>query len=111
MQATQPPSLFEQQVDGAIRSSIFRCVPPTLLDGLLTDAIRVELPSGRFLPDAGLSLVVAGLVRVFVAGPDGRQVTFAYLKAGDVMGWRGQPAADIRSRSRPLSSAGCCAST
>ena len=86
MQATQPPSLFEQQLDLAVRSSIFRFLPPAPLDRLLTDAIRVELPSGRFLPDAGLGLVVAGLVRVFAAGPDGRQVTVGYLRAGDVMG-------------------------
>jgi CRP-like cAMP-binding protein len=86
MRATQPLSLFEQQVDGAIRSSIFRLLPPAPLDRLRTDAIRVELPSGRFLPDAGLILMVGGLVRVFAAGPDGRQVTVAYLRAGDVMG-------------------------
>src|SRR6266511_617093 len=77
---------FEERLHWAIRCSIFRGIPPDLLDGLLADAIRVELPAGRFLPDAGLSLVVEGLVRISAVGPDGRQVTAAYLKVGDVMG-------------------------
>jgi CRP-like cAMP-binding protein len=85
-QSLRTSDLFEERLDWAIRWSIFRGVPPDLLDGLLADAIRVELPAGRFLPDAGLSLVVEGLVRVSAVGPDGRQVTTAYLRVGDVMG-------------------------
>ena len=85
-QSLQTSDLFEERMDWAIQSSIFRGVPPDLLDGLLADAIRVELPAGRFLPDAGLSLVVEGLVRVSAVGPDGRQVTAAYLRGGDVVG-------------------------
>ncbi len=86
MQATQPPSLVERQLGSAVQSSILRSLPPAPLGRLLTDAIRVDLPSGRFLPDAGISLVVGGLVRVFGAGPNGRQVTVGYLRPADVMG-------------------------
>ncbi len=85
--ATQAPDSFEAEAAEAVRLSILRGLPATLSDAVLAAAVRVELPPRRVLDGQSFDLVVAGLVREFVSGPDGRQVTVSYLGQGDVVGF------------------------
>lgn len=56
----------------------------------LAAAVRLETPAGSFIyhehdePRAGL--VVEGLLRMFMAAPDGRQVTVRYARSGQLIG-------------------------
>ncbi len=74
----------------AVESSFLAAIPEAALDQLLSDVIRLDIPAGGIpyrqsdLPRAGL--VISGLVRVFMASPEGRQVTVRYARAGEMLG-------------------------
>lgn len=65
-------------------------LPKPALEKLLTDAFQIEVPAGGTIYSEGgeprAVLVVAGLVRVFMTSPEGRQVTVRYARRGDVLG-------------------------
>jgi CRP/FNR family transcriptional regulator len=81
---------FEHQAREALAGSFLAAFPDGARDRLLADAVRLDLPAGSIVyretdqPRAGL--VVAGLLRVYVASPEGRQVTVRYARSGDVLG-------------------------
>ena len=66
-------------IDAALAMSVLATLPPTLRDTLIQDALAVDLPAGTTLyyeadqPRCGL--VLAGLLRVYMTAPDGRQIT------------------------------------
>ena len=78
----------------AVRSAIGRSflaqLPASALERLLAGAILEAVTAGTTTYRAGgeprPSLVVSGLFRSYFAGPDGRQVTVRYARAGDVLG-------------------------
>jgi CRP/FNR family transcriptional regulator len=75
----------------AVEASHLRELPPEVLDDLFTGAVRTKLPAGsvahRERDDAPyLELVVAGVIRVFVAAPDGRTMTIRYCRPGELLG-------------------------
>jgi CRP/FNR family transcriptional regulator, cyclic AMP receptor protein len=75
----------------AVEASHLRELPPEVLDDLFTGAVRTKLPAGSFAHrerEAApyLELVVAGVVRVFVAAPDGRTMTIRYCRPGELLG-------------------------
>jgi CRP/FNR family transcriptional regulator len=77
-------------IDAALAKSVLAALPPTLRDTLTHDALAVDLPAGASLyyeadqPRCGL--VLAGLLRVYMTAPDGRQITVRYARAGDLLG-------------------------
>jgi CRP/FNR family cyclic AMP-dependent transcriptional regulator len=77
-------------IDAALAKSVLAALPPTLRDTLTRDALAVDLPAGTSLyyeadqPRCGL--VLAGLLRVYMTAPDGRQITVRYARAGDLLG-------------------------
>lgn len=83
-------SSLDEATRQALAASFLSTFPPTALDQLLSDALRLDIPAGGIpyrhsdLPRVGL--VVSGLVRVFMASPEGRQVTVRYAKRGEMLG-------------------------
>ena len=74
----------------ALQRSVFKDLPPELLERVLTGAIRLDIPAGSVLyrqddpPRCGL--LVSGLLRVFLVATDGRQVMIRYMTQGSVSG-------------------------
>jgi CRP/FNR family transcriptional regulator len=64
--------------------------PASLRESLVREAIRVDLPAGTTLyyeeDEPRCGLVIAGLIRVYMTSPDGRQITVRYARAGDLLG-------------------------
>ncbi len=77
-------------IEPVVAKSILAEFPPPLLQTLLRDAIRLEIPAGTVLydeqDDPRCGLVIAGLIRVYMTSPDGRQITVRYARAGDMLG-------------------------
>src|SRR6266498_5670539 len=77
-------------IDAALAKSVLASLPPRLCDTLTRDALAADLPAGTTLyyeadqPRCGL--VLAGLLRVYMTAPDGRQITVRYARAGDLLG-------------------------
>jgi CRP/FNR family transcriptional regulator len=77
-------------IDAALTKSLLAALAPTLRDTLTHDAIPVDLPAGSTLyneadqPRCGL--VLAGLLRMYMTAPDGRQITVRYARTGDLVG-------------------------
>ncbi len=81
---------FHDAVEVAIHRSFFRQFPHRLLTELEADALRVDVPAGSELylenDEPRSSLVVIGLVRVYITRPDNRDVSVRYARPGDVIG-------------------------
>lgn len=83
-----------RDMDGPVRTAIERSflsrLPSAVLDQLLAGATVETVPAGMTTYRAGgeprVSVVVSGVLRTFLVGPDGRQVTIRYARAGDVLG-------------------------
>ena len=76
----------EGDLDTALTSSVLASLPTQLRAAALADAIRSELPKGRFLPGPPLGLVVSGLIRVAVLDAQGHRFAVSYLRLGDIAG-------------------------
>lgn len=77
----------------AWESSFLGELPPALAQRLLVHARLEDVESGQIVvggmehrEDAKLLLVVAGLLRVLIRSPDGRQATVRYATHGEVLG-------------------------
>jgi CRP/FNR family transcriptional regulator len=74
----------------AVAASALAGLPPPLRRRVLDAALLIDVPAGstiyRDADDPRCLLVVAGLVRVVVSAPDGRTVTVAYARAGELLG-------------------------
>ncbi len=87
---TSQHRLSATAIDAALAKSALAVLPPTLRDTLTHDALAVDLPAGTSLyyeadqPRCGL--VLAGLLRVYMSAPDGRQITVRYARTGDLLG-------------------------
>lgn len=77
-------------VQTAIDRSFLARLPEAALAQLLEGAAIENVPAGTTTYRAGgeprVSLIVGGLFRTFLVGPDGRQVTIRYARIGDVFG-------------------------
>lgn len=64
--------------------------PRELARSWLKAGVRLEAPAGSFIyhehSDPRAGVVVEGLVRMFMAAPDGRQVTVRYARPGQLVG-------------------------
>ncbi len=83
-------SPYQEALDVAIRRSFFRQFPQRLLQELEADALRVDVPAGSELyhenDEPRGSLIVTGLVRVYMLKPNGDDVTVRFARPGDVIG-------------------------
>lgn len=81
---------FEVLLRAAIEASSMQDLPTTAVERLVAGAVRLDLPAGatvyRDADEPRSGLVLAGLVRVFMTSPQGRQVTVCYARPGDVLG-------------------------
>jgi CRP/FNR family cyclic AMP-dependent transcriptional regulator len=77
-------------IEAALAKSILAAFPPAVRATLIRDAVPADLPAGTTLyyeadaPRCGI--VLAGLLRVYMTSPDGRQITVRYARAGDLLG-------------------------
>lgn len=80
----------DPNVQAAIDRSFLSRLPESALAQLLEGASVETVPAGTTTYRAGgeprVSLIVSGLFRTFLVGPDGRQVTIRYAREGDVFG-------------------------
>lgn len=65
-------------------------LPPALIERLLADAQRMDVPRYTTVYDAGddprCALILSGLIRVYMVAPDGRQVTVRYAGSAELLG-------------------------
>jgi CRP/FNR family cyclic AMP-dependent transcriptional regulator len=77
-------------IEEAIAKSMLAAFPPTLRKTLTQEAIPVDLPAGTTLyyeeDEPRCGLVIAGLIRVYMTSPDGRQITVRYARPGELLG-------------------------
>lgn len=88
-----PPGrpLLDDDARAAVEASHLGSLPLELIAGLTADASRLQVPAGSMLHRQGTTsphfeLVVSGLIRVFVTGPDGRTMTVRYCRPGALIG-------------------------
>src|SRR5262245_52827812 len=66
-------------IERALQRSVLAKLPHELIDRVMAGALRVNFPAGSIVYREGdtprCGLMVSGLARVFLLGPDGRQVT------------------------------------
>jgi CRP/FNR family transcriptional regulator len=74
----------------ALQSSFLDALSPAARDRLMSDAIRLDIPAGtvayRDWEMPRTTLVIKGLLRVYLQSANGRQTTLRYARAGDVLG-------------------------
>jgi CRP/FNR family cyclic AMP-dependent transcriptional regulator len=74
----------------ALGRSFLGSLPPSVLERLLADAIRLDIPAGtiayRDWETARTAVILHGLLRVYITSSGGRQRTLRYARAGEVVG-------------------------
>ncbi len=85
------PDALDDAERAAVVASQLRSLPPGALAELTRAASRLRVPAGGILHHAGetsahCELVIAGLVRVYVAAADGRTLTVRYCRPGALIG-------------------------
>ena len=89
--ASPPRDALESGGRAAIEASHFRSLPRDVVARLTVDASRLHVPAGSVLHRQGtttphVEIVVSGLVRVYVAAPDGRTMSVRYCRRGALIG-------------------------
>ena len=82
---------LDDEAHAAIDASHLRSLPLALIEPLVAEASRQRFGPGSTIVEQGttaphLSLVVSGLVRVYVTGPEGRTMTVRYCRPGALIG-------------------------
>ena len=82
--------MADQDLADALARSFLADLPAELVGRLRTEGERADYPAGTMVYRAGAdpqaALVIDGLVRVYLASAEGRQVTVRYARPGDVLG-------------------------
>lgn len=77
-------------MDPVLSEGVLAALPRDVLDRLLVGSRPIEVPPGTVLYREGdtprCGVLLAGLMRVFLAGLDGRQVTIRYMRPGSLSG-------------------------
>src|SRR5512139_674006 len=86
----EPGRELEQLTRAGLEEGFLHTLPVTAAERLLEEGIRINVPAGallyRYEESPRLIVVVNGLLRVFLASADGRQVTLRYSRSGDIAG-------------------------
>ena len=82
---------MDAQLRLALSRSNLRDLPGEVLGELMAGASTVQIPAGSVThwegePAPFLELIISGVVRVFVAAPDGRTMTIRYCRPGALIG-------------------------
>jgi CRP/FNR family transcriptional regulator len=84
------PAAFERSSIESISGSPLARLNPGSVERLRRGSMRMDLPEGavvrRACDEPFLALVVDGLVRFFLDGPDGRRKTSRYARSGQLAG-------------------------
>jgi CRP/FNR family transcriptional regulator len=82
--------VVDREVEDALARSFLAELPEEVVGRLRAEGERADYPAGTTVYRAGsdprAALVVHGLVRVYLASVQGRQVTVRYARPGDVLG-------------------------
>jgi CRP/FNR family transcriptional regulator, cyclic AMP receptor protein len=82
--------VVDREVDDALARSFLTSLPSEVAGRLRAEGERADYPAGTTVYRPGSSpqvvLVVQGLLRVYLASVEGRQVTVRYARPGDVLG-------------------------
>lgn len=80
----------DEEVRHVLAKSFLGHLPAEVVEVLLVTGDRADYPSGTTIYREGdrpsTLLVVQGLLRVYMASPDGRQITVRYARPADVLG-------------------------
>ena len=80
----------DPELMAAVEAGPLRDLPVPVVDRILREATLVRASAGTTLyhpgDPVGLHVVVAGLMRVALTSPEGRQVTIRYARRGEVLG-------------------------
>jgi len=80
----------DREVEDALARSFLAELPAEVAGTLRAEGERADYPAGTTVYRAGsdprAALVVRGLLRVYLASVEGRQVTVRYARPGDVLG-------------------------
>jgi CRP/FNR family transcriptional regulator len=83
----------DPKAEEAWKNSFLADLPEPLTSHLLEDSTRVRMDATELIfrralhpGSAGLFLIVDGLVRVYLVGPDGRQATVRYADHSEIIG-------------------------
>jgi CRP/FNR family cyclic AMP-dependent transcriptional regulator len=80
----------DREVDDALACSFLAGLPAEVVASLRAEGERADYPAGTVVYRPGsapqAALVVRGLLRVYLASVEGRQVTVRYARPGDVLG-------------------------
>lgn len=81
---------FVSQVKQILAKSPLSELPPTLIDQLLADGQRIDVPRNANIynpeEDPRCALVISGVIRLYMSSPDGRQVTVRYARSSELVG-------------------------
>jgi len=82
---------METAVRAAVERSFLAHLPAPALERLLSGSTLESVDAGTTTYRAGgsesrVSIIVSGLFRTYLVGPDGRQVTVRYAREGDALG-------------------------
>jgi CRP/FNR family transcriptional regulator, cyclic AMP receptor protein len=82
--------VVDREVEDALARSFLAGLPAEVVGRLRAEGERADYPAGTTVYLAGsdprAGLVVHGLVRVYLASVEGRQITVRYARPGDVLG-------------------------
>jgi CRP/FNR family transcriptional regulator, cyclic AMP receptor protein len=82
--------MADREVEDALAHSFLAELPAEVISELRAGGERADYPAGATVYQPGseprAALVVRGLLRVFLASLQGRQVTIRYARPGDVLG-------------------------
>ena len=82
--------MVDREVEDALARSFLAGLPAEVVGRLRAEGERSDYPAGTTVYQAGsdprAALVVHGLVRVYLASVEGRQITVRYARPGDVLG-------------------------
>ena len=81
---------FATQVKQTLAKSPLSELPPALIEQLMADAQRMDIPRNTTFHNTDdnplCALVISGLIRIYMASPDGRQITVRYVRNAELIG-------------------------
>ncbi len=85
-----PHRVSATAIDEAFAKTVLGTLPPATRDAITQGAVRIDLPAGTTLyrdeDEPRCGLIIAGLIRIYMISPDGRQITVRYARDGELLG-------------------------